>query len=56
MKAEILAALERELWPAFSSGAIRPVVYATLPMTRAEEAHAILQRRENLGKVVLTRP
>ena len=53
MKAEILAGLERVLWPAFSAGTIRPIIHATLPMTQAEEAHAILQRRENLGKVVL---
>lgn len=54
MKAEILAGLERVLWPAFSAGAIKPIIHATLPMTQAAEAHAILQRRENLGKVVLT--
>ena len=54
MKAEILAALERTLWPSFSCGAIKPVIYKTLPITQAEEAHAILQRRENIGKVVLT--
>lgn len=54
MKAEILTELERILWPSFSSGAIRPVIYRTVPIVRAEEAHAILQRRENLGKVVLT--
>jgi NADPH2:quinone reductase len=54
MKAEILAALERTLWPSFSSGALKPVIYKTLPITEAEEAHAILQRRENIGKVVLT--
>ncbi|MHB8995493.1 MAG: NAD(P)H-quinone oxidoreductase [Armatimonadota bacterium] len=54
MKTEILAGLERMLWGAFSSGTIKPVVHATLPITRAEEAHTILQNRENLGKVVLT--
>ena len=54
MKAEILAGLERTLWQSFSSGAIKPVIYKTLPISQAEEAHAILQRRENLGKVVLT--
>ena len=54
MKAEILAALERTIWQSFSSGAIKPVIYKTLPITQAEEAHAILQRRENIGKVVLT--
>ena len=56
MKAEILAGLERALWGSFSAGTIRPVIHATLPITRAEEAHAILQNRENLGKVVLTVP
>jgi len=54
MKAEILAGLEKQLWPAFSSGKIRVQIHRTLPITEAEEAHAILQRQENLGKVVLT--
>jgi len=35
---------------------VRPVIYATLPIAQAEEAHGILERRENLGKVVLTVP
>ncbi|NQT11931.1 MAG: zinc-binding dehydrogenase, partial [Planctomycetes bacterium] len=54
MKADILAYLERTLWQSFSSGALKPVIYKTLPITEAEEAHSILQRRENIGKVVLT--
>jgi NADPH2:quinone reductase len=54
MKAEILAGLERELWPAFSCGRVKVLIHKTLPMTEAEAAHAILQRQENLGKVVLT--
>ena len=54
MKAEILAGLERQLWPAFSSGQIKVLIHKALPITQAEEAHAILQRQENLGKVVLT--
>lgn len=54
MKAQILADLEKTIWPSFSSGKIKPVIYKTLPITEAEEAHAILQRRENIGKVVLT--
>jgi NADPH2:quinone reductase len=54
MKAEILAGLEAKLWPAFSSGKIKPVIYKTLPITQAEAAHVILQRQENIGKVVLT--
>ena len=54
MKAEILAGLEKQLWPAFSSGKIKVLIHKTLPITEAEAAHAILQRQENLGKVVLT--
>lgn len=56
LKAALMAGLEQRLWSAFSSGAIRPVIHATLPITQAERAHAILQRRENSGKVVLTNP
>ena len=54
MKANILSELEERVWPCFSSGAIKPVIYKVLPIAQAEEAHAILQNRENLGKVVLT--
>lgn len=54
MKAEILAGLEDKLWPAFTSGDIKILIHKTLPMEQAEDAHAILQNQENLGKVVLT--
>ncbi len=54
MKAEILAGLEKQLWPSFSSGKIKVLIHRTLPITSAEEAHSILQHQENLGKVVLT--
>jgi NADPH2:quinone reductase len=54
MKADILAGLEKQLWPSFSSGRIKVLIHKTLPITQAEAAHAILQGQENLGKVVLT--
>jgi NADPH2:quinone reductase len=53
-KSEILANLEQTIWKSFASGTIKPVIYEKLPITHAEEAHMILRRRENLGKVVLT--
>ncbi len=53
MKAQILAGLESSLWPAFASGKIKVLVHKTLPISEAEAAHAILQKQENLGKVVL---
>lgn len=54
MKAEILHELEARLWPSFASGDIKVLIHQTLPMAEAEAAHAILERNENLGKVVLT--
>ena len=53
MKGDILSKLENDLWPAFSSGELKVFIHKTLPMTQAEEAHAILQRQENIGKVVM---
>lgn len=53
-KAYLLSELVAKVWPKIESGAIRPSVYRVLPMSEAEEAHAILQRNENVGKVVLT--
>lgn len=54
MKARILSGLENLLWDKFATRQLRPVIHKTLPMpTHAEEAHAILQKQENIGKVVL---
>ena len=53
-KAELLATLVRDVWGKVEAGMIKPVIYKVLPIQRAEEAHAILQRGENVGKVVLT--
>ena len=53
MKARILRELDERLWPKFASKELRPVIHAVLPVRRAEEAHAILERNENIGKVVL---
>lgn len=53
-KAYILAQLVEHVWPKIESGDIRPSIYRVLPMTDAAEAHGILERCENVGKVVLT--
>jgi NADPH2:quinone reductase len=53
VKAQILASLVREVWPKVESGEIRPTIYKTLPITQAEDAHAILEKGESVGKVVL---
>ena len=52
-KAYILSELVKNVWPKIEDGSIQPSIYRVLPITEAEAAHAILQRGENVGKVVL---
>ena len=53
VKAQILANLVKDIWPKVSNGNVKPTIYKILPIIEAEEAHAILYRGENVGKVVL---
>ena len=53
-KAYILSELVKKVWPKIEDGSIKPSIYKVLPITEAEAAHAILERGENIGKVVLT--
>ena len=52
-KSDILAELVQNVWPKLTDGSIRPTIYRVLPIEQAEAAHAILERGENIGKVVL---
>ena len=45
--------LAEKVWPKFENGEIKPSVFKVLPMEKANEAHEILERGENVGKVVL---
>ena len=54
MKAKILSLLVENVWEKIESGEVKPTIHAVLPITQAEEAHAILQNGKNVGKVVLT--
>lgn len=54
VKAQILSELVEKVWPRVERGEVRPTLYKVLPITEAEAAHAILQRGENVGKVVMT--
>jgi NADPH2:quinone reductase len=54
VKAQILAELVKNVFPKIEAGLVKPTIYKTFPIEAAEEAHAVLQRGENVGKVVLT--
>jgi len=52
-KALIAQELEEHVWPLFESGQIRPIIYATLPLSQASEAHRIMEQQEHFGKILL---
>jgi NADPH2:quinone reductase len=52
-KAYILSELVKNVWPKIEDGTIKPSIYRVLPIEAAADAHAILERGENVGKVVL---
>ena len=52
-KAEIVAAVRREVWPDVERGVVRPIVDRRLPMSRAAEAHALVEASTHIGKVLL---
>ena len=53
-KAYILSELVSKVWPKLENGEIKPSIYKTFPIEKAIDAHAVLERGENIGKVVLT--
>lgn len=52
-KEAIVAAVRHDVWPDVERGVIRPVVDRRLPMSRAAEAHRVVEASEHIGKVLL---
>jgi len=52
-KSAILHALHQKLWPLFTARKLVTNIHAVFPITEAEKAHDVLNRCENIGKVVL---
>ena len=52
-KAAIVAAVREHVWPLVESGAVHPVVHATLPLADAGRAHQVLADSQHVGKVLL---
>jgi NADPH2:quinone reductase len=55
-KSTILQALQQKLWPLFTARKLITNIHAVFPLTEAQQAHDVLRRCENIGKVVLTVP
>ncbi len=52
-KAAIVADVRDHLWPLISSGRIRPVIEAILPLADAAQAHRMMEAGDHVGKILL---
>lgn len=53
-KAAIGQAIEREAWPLFGSGRLKPVVDSVYPMKKVVDAQAKMAGSSHIGKILLT--
>ncbi|MEU8355821.1 NAD(P)H-quinone oxidoreductase [Nonomuraea sp. NPDC048882] len=54
-KGVIVRSVVDNVWPLVGAGAVRPVIYAEVPMSDAAEAHRMLDSGEHVGKILLVR-
>ncbi|AQZ67660.1 NADPH:quinone oxidoreductase [[Actinomadura] parvosata subsp. kistnae] len=54
-KGVIVRSVVDNVWPLVEAGAVKPVVYAEVPMAEAAEAHRMLDSGEHVGKILLVR-
>jgi NADPH2:quinone reductase len=53
-KGRLLNELVDKTWSKFENGEMKVKIYKTFPLREADDAHQVLYRGENIGKVVLT--
>jgi putative PIG3 family NAD(P)H quinone oxidoreductase len=54
VKAQLARALEDQVWPLLSNGAIRPVIETVFPLEKAADAHRLMEEGNHIGKILLT--
>jgi NADPH:quinone reductase len=52
-KSDIARELEAKVWPLLATGKCRPVIHATFPLSRAADAHVMLESSVHTGKIIL---
>jgi NADPH2:quinone reductase len=53
-KAEVAAAVHKNIWPLLAAGRVRPVIHASFPLAEASDAHRLMESSNHIGKIVLT--
>jgi NADPH2:quinone reductase len=52
-KGAIAAILEQRVWPLVEQGKVAPIIFATVPLKEAAEAHRLMESGSHIGKIVL---
>jgi NADPH2:quinone reductase len=52
-KTEIARQLREKVWPLLAAGRIKPLLYQTLPLAQAAEAHRLMESATHTGKIML---
>jgi NADPH2:quinone reductase len=52
-KARIARSLESKVWPLIEAGTVGPKIFATFPLEKAAEAHALMESSAHMGKIML---
>jgi putative PIG3 family NAD(P)H quinone oxidoreductase len=55
-KERLIASIRERVWPWITSGRVRPIVHAVMPIHSAEAAHRLLETNTTTGKIVLSVP
>ena len=53
VKGKVMNDLLEKVWPHFKSQKIKPIIYKTMSIENANQAHEIMEKDENIGKLVL---
>lgn len=52
-KTSVANNLQKIVWPWIKSGEVKPIVFQTFPLEKADEAHALMESSKHIGKIVL---
>lgn len=52
-KTAIAASLEKEVWPLFAAGKLKPRTHSVLPFSQAVDAHKLMESARHQGKILM---
>jgi len=53
-KVAIATQLQQKVWPLLETGIVKPVIHSIFPLTKAVEAHQLMESGLHTGKIILT--